>query len=419
MTERGAAAAALHFRLHPVLLEGLSQHATSSSTQQQQQREKQHLEGPGSPEQLNGHQLTTTHNHGPAFGSNCSSSSLGIPLGPGHSLGNSCLPSPPQTSTSREEQQPSPAPVTASGSPSALANSKQKVGGKRSREGSEEEGFWLDTEDYCNGGPYFLSTSGDIDVQKLPGVSVIAWYKQLPERRQLQQGKQEQQGMQLQGNQGQRGEGAGPARGPVSTTSSSSHMEELPPGASSSSSRDVTASGDACGAGQGDAPAAFPAAAAVRCEVGQGVVVLCGTHPELHQAWLDPCGSSNAQWEPERACYDLSSSRQAIGAILAEAGVDGAGSAAEEESLSRSKGGSANDLGCIPGIKDVGVQPNGSSSNKSSIEDSMEVVASQLKVEVCVDKSLALHTRALRARLEGVEATRGLLWATLLSEALL
>jgi hypothetical protein len=42
------------------------------------------------------------------------------------------------------------------------------------------------------------------------------------------------------------------------------------------------------------------ALAAVRCEVGAGTAVLCSTHPELHPEWLDPAGSRHEVWQQQQ-----------------------------------------------------------------------------------------------------------------------
>lgn len=52
------------------------------------------------------------------------------------------------------------------------------------------------------------------------------------------------------------------------------------------------------------------AAAAVLCEVAQGRAVLCGTHPELHPSWLEPCLAAGGGPGAASACSDRAVGRE-------------------------------------------------------------------------------------------------------------
>lgn len=111
---------------------------------------------------------------------------------------------------------------------------------------------WRDTVDYCNGGPLFTSPSGGEDWApgEVPGVQVLARYVGLPP----------------------------------------SNLERLRPGGS-----------QAVASSSAGLAAAVSAVAAVRCSVGHGAAVLCGTHPELEPRWIDTCGLTQARMAAEHA----------------------------------------------------------------------------------------------------------------------
>jgi hypothetical protein len=193
------------------------------------------------------------------------------------------------------------------------------------------------TLDYCNGGPYLTALDGNPDIDQLPGVTVLAQYCQVPVA----------------------------AASPVQQQ----HQEYA---------RRV---------------------AAVRCSVGRGVAVLCGTHPELGPEWLDPCGESNARQGPQpheaapagaaasipqqQGQHNLQQQR-AAGNTLQTLVQDAVGSAVATESKSSSRGGSAG----------------------------------QVMPVVCRDVALAAHAQQLRRQLEASQAGRDLLLCSLLYEAL-
>ena len=86
------------------------------------------------------------------------------------------------------------------------------------------------------------------------------------------------------------------------------------------------------------------AAAAVRCRVGQGVAVLCGTHPELHHRWLrkqdPPCvdaeaGGSGRQLMVEGDQGFLGSEAISLAGGQAEAGYTVLGACLEAQAAGR------------------------------------------------------------------------------------
>ena len=120
-----------------------------------------------------------------------------------------------------------PAPSVPLGSPSEDCSPSNSAG-------------WAWTWDYSNGGPALLNHLGGTDLAMYSGqVDVLALYGRDP------------------------------------------GMQEAVVGLANNSARLVD---DTTGESGGNAPVA--AAAAVRCRVGLGVAVLCGTHPELHHRWL-------------------------------------------------------------------------------------------------------------------------------------
>jgi biotin--protein ligase len=163
---------------------------------------------------------------------------------------------------------------------------------------------WASCTDYCNGGPFFasLQDGSAAAVEQLPGVTVLARYcdRRAPDAAARAGEQQQRQQRRI---------------------------------------------------------------AAVRCRVGSGVAVLCGTHPELAPAWLDPCGESNARQGP--------------------------GQRQQEED----EGGN-------------------SSSAPEGLGGAVSIAAA------CRDTSLAAHAQALQQALAGNQAQRDLFLSYLLLEAL-
>jgi hypothetical protein len=202
------------------------------------------------------------------------------------------------------------------------------------------------TLDYCNGGPYLTALDGSPDLDHLPGVTVLAQYCKVPVAAvdPVQQQRQEY-------------------------------------------ARRV---------------------AAVRCSVGRGVAVLCGTHPELGPEWLDPCGESNARQGPQPHAPAAAARGVAAASILQQQGQHDmqqeqvAGSTLQ--TLVQDAVGSAFAIG--------------SSSSNSSSGGSGSGSSQQVMPVVCPDIALAAHTQQVRRQLEASQAGRDLLLCSLLYEAL-
>ena len=143
----------------------------------------------------------------------------------------------------------------------------------------------------------------------------------------------------------------------------------------------------------------------MRCRVGSGTAVLCGTHPELGPEWLDPCGESNAAQGPRPH-------PEQPPAAAAESKGDAPGQASPQQHLQQ----------CVVA---AGVQ-----LQASGVLDSAKVLAAAGSLEgdqglsqqsmpvVCRDVALAAHTLQLKSDLQAAQEGRDLLLASLLYEAL-
>ena len=165
---------------------------------------------------------------------------------------------------------------------------------RRRRSGREQE-EWSECLDYCNGGPVFVLRSGG--GSSSGGQTAAAEDCVVPDECEVE-------GVAVEVLARYRGVGGNGA-------SSSS---------TSSSSSPAVAAASAGGA------------AAVRCRVGRGVAVLCGTHPELRPAreWLlvaPPSGNGNGGEEEK-------SSRSSTGAAAAATAVVAAAAAEEDTKVS-------------------------------------------------------------------------------------
>jgi hypothetical protein len=109
------------------------------------------------------------------------------------------------------------------------------------------------------------------------------------------------------------------------------------------------------------------ALAAVRCEVGAGTVVLCSTHPELHPEWLDPAGSRHEVWQQQ-----------------------------QQQTRAGGKNSTDQPRSAAAGASDGQLDGGGEEA----------------------DEGLVWHTAALHQRLQACQASRELLLATLVWEAL-
>eukprot|EP00878_Enallax_costatus_P006658 GHUV01006977.1.p1 GENE.GHUV01006977.1~~GHUV01006977.1.p1 ORF type:complete len:456 (+),score=139.45 GHUV01006977.1:2006-3373(+) len=157
-----------------------------------------------------------------------------------------------------------------------LRQQQQRASGGEAGQQDHTRISWCSTRDYCNGGPMFVTRQGDLDLTGLPGVTVLATYSQLAPRTctdsrtgddghssSLQDHKLQQQQQHL-------------------TTHRQSTRVQGKRRCSGSSGSQGT-------------PDASQPVAAVRCQVGSGVAVLCGTHPELEPHWLEACGRLQEQ----------------------------------------------------------------------------------------------------------------------------
>jgi hypothetical protein len=208
--------------------------------------------------------------------------------------------------------------------------------------GGQHQDRHMTAFDYCNGGPYLTAADGSPDVGQLPGVIVLAKYCQVPLAADL--GTLQQQGQQEQQQFANR-------------------------------------------------------VAAVRCTVGQGVAVLCGTHPELGPEWLDPCGESNAVEGPKPH-------EPATDSAAAAAATVGAGVSQQQAQAQLSSSG-----------LQVLVQ-DAVASSTAVVGTSSSSSEAQAMPVVCRDAALAAHAQQLRQALQASQAGRDLLLCSLLYEAL-
>lgn len=205
--------------------------------------------------------------------------------------------------------------------------------------GHEEDGRrWITTLDYANGGPVLLAADGNPDLRQLPSVTVLARYGQL-------------------------------------------HQPSAAPGPAQPAHQQQRQRQDATGR-----------VAAVRCAVGKGVAVLCGTHPELGPEWLDPCGESNAAHGPQPPEAPTSSPS-------AQAAAAGASIPQQQREQGQQVGSRLQ----------VVVEEAVGSSLCSSGEG---------QTVVCRDVALAAHAQQLQAQLRASQAGRDLLLCSLLYHAL-
>lgn len=205
--------------------------------------------------------------------------------------------------------------------------------------GHQEDGrTWITTFDYANGGPVLLAVDGNPDLKQLPSVTVLARYGQLP-----------------------------PSAAPAPAQPAHQQQRQRQ---------------DATGR-----------VAAVRCAVGKGVAVLCGTHPELGPEWLDPCGESNAAQGPQPP-------EAATSSPSAQAAAAAGASIPQQQREQGQQAGSQ---------VQVVVEDALDSSLCSSGEG---------QTVVCRDVALAAHAQQLQAQLRASQAGRDLLLCSLLYHAL-
>lgn len=231
---------------------------------------------------------------------------------------------------------------------------------------------WMTTYDYCNGGPYFTAADGSPDIDQLPGITVLAQYCQMPlaaaAHATIQQPQDQQQGQQ----------------------------QVLPQLDQQQQQQQNFAK----------------RVAAVRCSVGKGVAVLCGTHPELRPDWLDPCGESNAVQGPQPhetvaagSCAAASATPKLGGSIPQQQQlVQQKQQESQQQSLQAAAGG-------VQLLVQEAVGPSAASTATNQADgQSMPVV--------CRDVMLGAHAQQLRQQLQASQAGRDLLLCSLLYHAL-
>jgi hypothetical protein len=216
----------------------------------------------------------------------------------------------------------------------------------------------LTVYDYCNGGPFFTAQDGSPTVDNLPGVSLLAEYCQVP---------------------------VGMPAAPHQQQSEQKQQQQDPPAGQQYARR----------------------AGAVRCSVGNGVAVLCGTHPELGPEWLDPCGESNAVQGPQP---------HEAAAPAAAAEVANASPPQSQQVQQQAKGQGSNCLQTL--VQDAAPARTAAVASSSSSDGSGQQQQRQGMPVVCRDVALAAHAQQLRQELEAVQAGRDLFLCSLLFEAL-
>jgi hypothetical protein len=251
--------------------------------------------------------------------------------------------------------------------PPPLAQQLQQQGRTLLQENSSTN--WCFTHDYSNGGPLFVTHDMQPDVSGLSGVQVLATYCALPDRH----------GLKLSGQQQQQ---------------------------------------------QHNAVAGIQPAAAVRCSVGAGVAVLCGTHPELAPHWLDVCGWSTER--PRTGSHHSTAAEQAASASFAgrqaSAAAAAAGAGAGNSSRSAQPALAVLDSAVAAGksssraLQQQQEQHSTTAAVRGSSRTSDVRIGEALKG--CEDVQLAQHTEALRRVLAASQEQRDLFLSCLLFEVL-
>jgi glutamine amidotransferase-like uncharacterized protein len=229
---------------------------------------------------------------------------------------------------------------------------------------------WCFTHDYSNGGPFFVTQDRQLDLSALPDVQVLATYCALPDRHNILPSNQQQQRLRQQQQQ-----------------SGLAH----------------------------DKVAGLQAAAAVRCRVGSGVALLCGTHPELEPQWLDVCGLST---ERPRASSSGSTTAavQTVTALTGSRGSAAATAAARSVDSSRS---AQPALAVLDNAAAAGLSmlQQRHERQEAAAGSSITSTAGQ-SLKSCEDVQLAQHTEALRRVLAASQEQRELFLSCLLYEVL-
>lgn len=262
--------------------------------------------------------------------------------------------------------------------PPALAEQLQPYSSTLLQQDSHSS--WCFTHDYSNGGPFFVTQDMQLDLSQLPGVQVLARYCALPDRHGFTFSRQ-QQVLQQQGEL------------------------QPPPG--------VHHNGEA----------GAQAAAAVRCSVGSGVAVLCGTHPELEPRWLDVCGWSTER--PRTGSHHSTPAEQAV--PVASGGSSSTAAAAAAAGAGRSSSRTAQpalavleDAVAAGQIPLHALQPQQQHSPDAAVLAGSGASGADVGqgLMACEDVQLAQHTEALRRMLAASQEQRDLFLSCLLYEVL-
>lgn len=241
----------------------------------------------------------------------------------------------------------------------------------------------LTAYDYCNGGPFFSQLDGSSDVEQLPGVTILARYCQQPD---------------IASHVALQQHGSNPSCSAADQDTQQQQNQQQPAGL-------LTA-----------APGGASRVAAVRCRVGQGVAILCGTHPELGHEWLDPGGHSSADQGPQTSHMLMP------GADRMHCDKACRSQAQQQQQLQQSS------CDSVPPVKTASAaegvqQPNqvGMVSNGSGGSDGDGGGghgADAMTDDSCTDRALAAHAQQLRNTLQASHLQRDLLLCSLLYEAL-
>lgn len=225
--------------------------------------------------------------------------------------------------------------------------------------------------DYCNGGPYFTALDGSPDVDQIPGVTLLASYYHIPTAAATADRQPGADGP------------AGPAQQPTGNGQQQQQQQVQQEGF-------------------------VRRAAAVRCGVGQGVAVLCGTHPELDPHWLDPCGESNAAQGPQPHTQQPQTDQAA-------ADTPGSDTPPLPQQMQETQA-------ALGGRQVVLAQETALGSRSDPAAEARQLGDSsgpeQMMPVVCRDIALAAHAQQLRRELQACQGERDLLLSSLLYAAL-
>jgi hypothetical protein len=262
--------------------------------------------------------------------------------------------------------------------PPALVQRLQQQNSPLIQQDSSSSSSWCFTYDYSNGGPFFITQDRQLDISALPDVQVLATYCALPDRHHLEPSKQQQQRLLQQQQLGT----------------------------------------PACNTITG-----IQAAAAVRCSVGSGVAVLCGTHPELEPQWLDVCGWSTERPRPSTNGGTLAAAAHTATTAAGSTAAAAAPCAADsrrtvqtaQPALAVLNSAVAAD---VPTLLLLQQQQQHEQPGTAAGSASPSSAAVSQSLKSCEDVQLAQHTEALRRVLAASQEQRDLFLSCLLYEVL-